>query len=121
MNKIARQSVLVVDDEPDIVEEIVDALGDEGFQVYSASSVDEALTLLTENRSIETVITDLRMPVRPGTDLLFETQKMTDRNFVIILITGHGALDHDTSVSKLGFDAILSKPLDIGEIMKAIT
>jgi CheY-like chemotaxis protein len=53
--------ILVVDDEPNIIEILEIVLRDEGMEVLKASSGCEALALLREN-SVDIVISDIRMP-----------------------------------------------------------
>jgi len=84
-----KPSVLVVDDEAEIREEVMDALIDEGLTVFEASSVDEALITISENREIEVVVADLRMPHRLGVDLVTEMAGDDTRNICVIIMTGH--------------------------------
>jgi len=55
------KKVLVVDDEPLIRYEAVDALEAEGFDVLEAGSADEALVILQSNH-VDAVFTDVNMP-----------------------------------------------------------
>src|SRR6056297_3864788 len=60
--------VLVVDDEPDILELTRFALSQEGFQVETAATGDEALTSMRRSRP-DLVVLDLMLPDRPGTEI----------------------------------------------------
>lgn len=59
MNEVA---VLVVDDEPLIRLDIVEALEDQGFLVFSASTAREAIQVLNDHPSIGVLFTDIDMP-----------------------------------------------------------
>lgn len=62
--------VLVVDDEPEIVEELCEFLIARGHAVLGASCVPDAIRLLAQVKDITTVISDFRMPGLSGLDLL---------------------------------------------------
>lgn len=55
---------LVVDDEPLILMDMADIIGDEGFTVLKANCADEALRVIEENPSLQLVFTDVQMPGR---------------------------------------------------------
>ena len=74
-----QRKILIVDDEPDLVEIISDILGDEGFLCYSAHSAPEARAFLADyvqkGGHIDLVISDLNMPGGSGIDLLNAVRK----------------------------------------------
>jgi two-component system response regulator HydG len=66
-------SVLIVDDDPGFRTTIGRDLGEHGFAVSLAHSADDAIAVLAERaaeRSIDVLLTDLRMPGGDGIDLL---------------------------------------------------
>lgn len=54
--------VLVVEDEPLLLIDIVDLLEDEGFTALDAGNADTALVVMTEHEDIDVLITDIDMP-----------------------------------------------------------
>ena len=66
-------NVLVVDDDSAILKLVADALGDQ-YQVYTASSVDEADVISNEN-SIDLLVADLVMPEKNGIDMIMAFKK----------------------------------------------
>jgi DNA-binding NtrC family response regulator len=114
------KKILIVDDEPLILEEITETLNEEGYQAFSAISVDKALQLLDSNLDISLIITDLKMPGKTGIDLINIINKKNTKSFPFIIITGHG------SSSIEGFDLIsenhtfLLKPVDITLLLETI-
>ena len=54
--------IIIVDDESVIIEEVSEALTDEGYECLSASSVDDALVIVKNTKDIDIIITDLKMP-----------------------------------------------------------
>ena len=59
---MAEATILIVDDEPLILEEMAELLGVEGYDVVSAKSFDEALALVARHKKLRLVITDARQP-----------------------------------------------------------
>ena len=64
-----RHTVLVVDDEPAVLDVIVGMLEDLGCQVISAQSGRDALDRLKQNKDISVLITDINMPGMDGHEL----------------------------------------------------
>ena len=54
--------VLIVDDEPDIVEEVVEQLEDDGLTCLSAFNAQTAMDLVRTDPEIGVIVTDIRMP-----------------------------------------------------------
>lgn len=69
-----QKTLLLVDDEPDLLEIIADILSEEGFLCFSANSADRALEFIMEystaDRAIDLVVSDLNMPGSSGLELL---------------------------------------------------
>ncbi|MCP3395229.1 response regulator [Bradyrhizobium sp. CCGB12] len=62
-------TVLVVDDDPNVLEVIASMLEDLGCEVLTASSGAEALDMLVEQNAISILITDINMPAMDGHEL----------------------------------------------------
>ena len=104
-------TILVVDDEPNIVEVLEIVLQDEGMEVLKSSSGQEALTLLQEN-DVDLVISDIKMPDFSGVELLREAKQLSP-DTIFIMITAfaspetaiealqHGAYDYITKPFKM--------------------
>jgi len=107
-----RLDVLVVDDEPlqrDILQTI---LREEGYDVETASSVDEALQVVKENPP-KIILTDLKMPDRSGMELLDEINNMKPHAPpAIIIMTAFGTISSAVEAIKKGAYDYLTKPLD---------
>ncbi|MEJ2281964.1 MAG: response regulator [Desulfobacterales bacterium] len=110
------KKLLLVDDEEGIRKVLGISLSDLGYQVLTAENGEEALEIFhRENPPI--VLTDIKMPVMDGIELL---RKIKDENpdTEVIMITGHG--DMDLAIKSLKYRAIdfVTKPIndDILEI-----
>ena len=112
------ETILLVDDEPDIREVLQTALADSGFTVLMAENGEEALKLF-EASSPQIIITDIKMPVMDGIELL---QRVKGRNpeTEVVMITGHG--DMDLAVKSLKHDAtdFITKPINVSALEIAL-
>jgi two-component system cell cycle sensor histidine kinase/response regulator CckA len=88
MDSAAKELVLVVDDEPQILVALEDLLGDD-FTVVKAETPERALALIAEDPNIAVVITDQRMPGMTGDELLTHLGK---NSAVGILLSGFADL-----------------------------
>ena len=83
--------VLVVDDEQLILKIISDILTKEGYDVVVANSCEKATEHLRTSH-FNVVLSDIKMPVKSGIDLLGEI-KRKDPNIPVILMTGFASLE----------------------------
>jgi two-component system, NtrC family, response regulator HydG len=110
--------ILVVDDEPVVLDVLSEVLTREGFQVAQAPDSSSALQVL-EREHQELVLCDIRMPGMDGFGLLREIARLhpgTD----VILMTGYGSLDGAVEAMCLGAADYLIKPLKPKEVLARI-
>jgi|SRR5262252_8503642 len=115
--KLNDAAVLFVDDEPLLRESIGAWLAGRARQALCAQHGAEALEILGSNK-IDLVLTDVRMPVMDGIALLRKIVKAEPRPH-IILVTGYNDLTPQEAY-KLGVDAIVEKPIDRDELLRAM-
>ena len=106
--------VLIVDDERDFVEIFSLRLETQGEKVSTAYSGKEALAILDE-KAIDVVILDIKMPGMDGIDTLKQIKKRYPI-VEVILLTGHGSTETAVEGMKLGAFDYLMKPADFDEI-----
>jgi len=111
MNSPAHYSLLVVDDEPDLRTLYELTLLREGYDVESASSVDDAWQRLS-SRTYSAVITDMRLPDGSGLDLLRRLEQAKRREKAIV-ITAYGSAEGAVEALKAGAFDYLTKPVDL--------
>jgi two-component system, NtrC family, response regulator PilR len=106
--------VLVVDDEPHILELLELALVRMGLQVERATSVHEALQLLGD-QSFDLCLTDMRLPDGEGLKVV---QFIAEHNMdvPVAVITAHGNMENAISVLKAGAFDYLSKPVSLEQL-----
>jgi two-component system response regulator HydG len=114
----ANPSILIVDDEPSIVEALQKVLSKEGFEVLTASNGRQALELL-RRQPIHAMITDLRMPGMTGDDLL-KAAKTLVPELEVIVMTAYGTVENAVEAMKLGAYDFVSKPLKRAVVVAAV-
>jgi two-component system nitrogen regulation response regulator NtrX len=111
-------SLLIVDDEPSILQSLGGLLSDEGFEVTTAANGYEALKII-DTDSPDLVLLDIWMPGIDGIETLKEIKK-ENPNIQVIIITGHGTIETAVSATKLGAFDLIEKPLSIDKVIVAI-
>jgi len=111
-------SILIVDDEPTILTAMAGVLGDEGFEVITATNGYEALKLI-DTETPDLVLLDVWMPGIDGLETLTEIKK--NHPFLqVIIISGHGNIETAVRATKLGAHDFIEKPLSIDRVIVAI-
>ena len=110
--------VLVVDDEQVIREILADFLSLEGFFVRTAEDGAAALKEL-DAHTYDLVISDLKMPVMGGLDLLGEINRHWP-NIVTVIMTGFGTVETAIDAMKRGAYDYVMKPFRIEEVVHII-
>jgi two-component system response regulator GlrR len=101
--------VLIVDDEPAIVEWVASAVRGIGLVPVPAESVDEALALL-KTHEIGFVITDYMMPHKDGAELIREIRRQ-HLVLPVVVMSGVSSVDDAVQLMRLGADDFLAKPI----------
>ncbi len=106
--------ILVVDDEPAQRSVLAGFLRKQGMEVLTADSADEALRLAA-SRTIDLVLTDLRMPGKDGLTLL-DGLRSINPGVPVIVMTAFGTIATAVDAMKRGAADYLSKPIDLDEL-----
>ncbi len=110
--------VLLVDDEEQFVDVLSQRLMTRNFEVLTASSGDDAISIL-EKIDIDVVVLDVMMPGRDGIATLTEIKRIKPLAEVIML-TGNTTVDTAISGMKLGAYDYLLKPTDTMILMEKL-
>ncbi len=102
--------VLVVDDDASILGVVSEVLEDDGYEVTTAASGEEAIEVLG-NDKFALVMSDIRLPGINGIGLLEHIKRVSPRTAVII-ITSHGSMQTSIEAIKLGADDYILKPFE---------
>ncbi len=111
-----KSTILIVDDERNIREGLAEAFAMEGYEALTASDGQEAIALL-EERYIDLVITDLKMPRVSGMELLQHVKRRWE-NIPVIIITAHGDITEAVAAMQYGALEFVTKPLDLEHLLK---
>ena len=112
--------ILVVDDEPDIVELVTYNLRKEGFDVSSALDGDEALAKIRKER-FDFLILDLMLPGIPGLEIcrIMRNDPRT-KNIPIIMLTAKGEEVDKILGLEMGADDYMTKPFSPRELLARV-
>jgi two-component system response regulator PilR (NtrC family) len=116
---MANARVLIVDDEPDLVELVALTLSRMGLTSESAGSLGEAQRLL-QSGHFDLVLCDMRLPDGDGLNLL-EWLQARKPGVPCAVITAHGNVETAVRALKLGAFDFVSKPLDVAHLRRMIT
>jgi two-component system response regulator PilR (NtrC family) len=111
-------TILVVDDEPDILEILEIVLLDDGLEVVKSSSGREALAILQE-REVDVVISDIKMPDFSGVELLREARQIAP-DAVFIMITAFASTETAIEALQHGAFDYITKPFRMEDLQTII-
>ena len=113
-----QRSILLVDDDPDVLVSIRAVLETEGYTVYTANNSDQARVIISEN-DVHLVIMDYILPDYSG-DQIVKTLKKIDEKLNIIFLSGF--LHVIKAVEDLEFDVyrVFLKPVDPEVLLSAM-
>jgi two-component system, OmpR family, response regulator len=109
--------VLVVDDDPDMLQVIRGVLEDEGFLVTTAGDGGRAVAS-AEQLAPDLAVLDMGLPVLDGTQVAARLRNLLGTAFPVLAITadGHAA----EKASRLAAYTYLRKPFDLGELVMEV-
>jgi two-component system response regulator PilR (NtrC family) len=114
----ARPLVLIVDDEPDLLELVSLTLSRMNLDTRTAPDVATARRLL-KSEQFDLCLTDMRLPDGDGLDLIAWIQENRS-TLPVAVITAHGNVESAVRALKLGAFDFVSKPLDLGVLRKLV-
>ena len=111
------KSILVVDDDPEILRMVSTYLTGEGYGVETASNGSRMGEILNA-QAIDLVILDLGLPGQDGLDLAHALRAKSDIG--IIILTGRGAVVDRVVGLEIGADDYLTKPVSLRELLARV-
>ena len=109
-NLLKTPTVLIIDDDPDILILLEIFFSADGYRVITSSTGSEAISIYKKN-NIDLVITDFLMPTIDGLDILAAVRS-SNKPIPVILITGHGSIEKAVDTMKAGAFDYLTKPIN---------
>jgi two-component system response regulator GlrR len=113
-----QRSVLVVDDDPDLLKLLAMRLGAAGYGVQTAESGERALAAIAVSRP-DVVVTDLKMGGMDGL-ALFDAVQRTAPTLPVIILTAHGTIPDAVDATKRGVFGFLPKPFEGKELLAQV-
>lgn len=111
-------TLLICDDEANIVSGLKYAFEDEGYNVLTASDGQMAWEKINSN-NVDLVITDLRMPGMSGYDLLKKISASYP-TLPVIVLTGHGTIETAVETMRDGAIDFFTKPVDLEKLILVV-
>jgi two-component system response regulator PilR (NtrC family) len=113
------QSVLIVDDEPDIRELLDITLSRMGLQTHSAATLKEAREIVARERP-DLCLTDMRLPDGNGISLVEHIQQEFP-HIPVAMITAHGSVEAAIAALKAGAFDFISKPIELENLRRLVS
>ncbi|MDY7038661.1 MAG: sigma-54 dependent transcriptional regulator [Thermodesulfobacteriota bacterium] len=110
--------ILIIDDDPDILDIIVKILKTADYEITAASSGEEGIEEL-RNNYFDLVLTDLMMPGIGGMEILDYTINRSPETRCIIL-TGYGTIQSSVNAIKKGAIDYITKPVTANELLLVV-
>ena len=104
-------NILIIDDEKNIREGLAESMELEGYNPILAKDGKEGLERISRG-DIDLVITDLRMPLVSGEEVLEQVNAQSP-GLPVIVLTGHGSIDSAVDAMRNGAYDFKTKPLNI--------
>jgi DNA-binding response OmpR family regulator len=114
-------SIIVIDDDAQIVDLLVQMLSAEGHQVLGAVDAEAAMELFAEHPA-DLIITDIIMPNKDGFETI-QAFRHCDHDVKILAISGGGRFGEGSFLREakmLGADMVLMKPLDRKQLVESV-
>jgi DNA-binding response OmpR family regulator len=115
----AGKRVLLVDDDPEIIEAIRYALEAKGFQIFIARDGNQGLAM-AEREDPDLVILDMMMPKRSGFLVLEKLRRTRPVPVRVIMITANEGSRHKAYAEMLGVDDYIRKPFAMDKLIDAV-
>ncbi len=114
------KSILIADDEPNILKIISDLISKLGAKVFQCKDGHEAVTII-DQQHLDLIISDIKLPHRNGYEI-FAAAKRMDKTLPVILMTGFGYDPNHSIVraSQEGLQAVIFKPFRINQLLTEV-
>jgi signal transduction histidine kinase/CheY-like chemotaxis protein len=110
--------VLIVDDEPSVVEVFQEFLASQGYTLTLASSGEEAVRRLPELRP-DVILTDLNLPGLSGLEVM-RAAKSVDPEVCVVVVTGYASASTAIDALRQGAYDYVTKPFDLDDVFQIV-
>lgn len=118
-DQTATKRILIVDDDPEIVESIRYALESQGYEVLVARDGNQGIAM-AEREDPDLVILDMMMPKRSGFLVLEKLRRTRPVPLRVIMITANEGSRHKAYAEMLGVDDYIRKPFAMDRLIESV-
>src|SRR5689334_7686160 len=118
-SKTGKKRVLLVDDDPEIIDAIRYALESKGYQLFLARDGNQGLAM-AEREDPDLVILDMMMPKRSGFLVLEKLRRTREVPVRVIMITANEGSRRKAYAEMLGVDDYIRKPFAMDKLVDAV-
>jgi len=111
-------TILVVEDDAESRAAMLKVLESVGYKTLEADNGQQGLDIIL-HENVDILVTDLRLPVMDGVELLKRT-KAADQEIEVILITGHGTVEVAVEAIKEGAYDFITKPVKKAQLLHSV-
>ncbi len=112
--------ILVIDDEPNIVQTLQDRLEMNDYEVVTAGNGKEGLKKALQEKP-DVILLDVIMPIMDGHEMLELLRKQADGNYSsVIMLTARSQTQDIARANACGIDDYIVKPFDLSELLEKI-
>jgi len=115
---MAKETILIIDDEQNIRRTLKDILDDEGYAVLTEAKGRDGLGVLSEE-PVDLVLLDIRLAEENGLDILRAIREKHP-DVEVVMISGHGTIETAVEAVRLGAYDFLEKPLSLERVRLAV-
>ncbi len=112
--------LLICDDDPMTLKALEYQFKKNGYDIIKASNGKEAKQMLSEDPSIDILVTDLYMPMINGLELITHVRKVLNSEMPILVLTRVNVPETISHAFELGADDYLTKPFNLEEMSAKI-
>ena len=115
-----QQTILLVDDEVDLLDSVYQLLMSIGYEVFAFSDTDDALNFFeSHSQQVDILVSDQSMPKHSGLELARQL-KAVKKELPVVLCTGYSEILDGESIEELSIQAIVRKPFTLSTMSKTI-
>ena len=115
---MAKERVLIVDDEKNIVTSLQEILNDEGYEIVTAEDGLDALEIV-QSEPPDLVLLDIWIPGMDGIEVL-QAIKTYHPEIEVLVMSGHGTIDTAVKATKLGAYDFIEKPFSLDQLVLSV-
>lgn len=113
------RTIILVDDDPDVLMTLGDMLNRSGYHVISTPDAESALAVIRVGTRIDLVITDYKMPGMDGGEFMMTLRSIAP-SVPVIILTGHGSVELYIKSMSLGAFEYIAKPVRTNEFDRIV-